>query len=74
MSAPTCKIAAHDCCHVFFDGGYASKLATAGYLAFAPGGALWFGEGILLDRLQYSTHNDAEFVAAERALMKVATG
>lgn len=64
MTAPTCKYEPAECCHVFFDGGLANKIPTAGYIGFQPGGSLWFGEGILLDRSTYTTHNDAEFVAA----------
>lgn len=49
---------------MYFDGGLANKVPTAGYVGFLPGGSLWFGAGILLDRAIYTTHNDAEFVAA----------
>jgi hypothetical protein len=71
MQTPTCKYDSAECCYVYFDGGLANKVPTAGYIGFLPSGTLWFGAGIILDRALYNTHNDAEFIAARWAVERI---
>lgn len=55
-------------CILEYDGGYAHKQATAGYVVYHPNQQVWFGRGCLLDKSEFATNNEAELQAVVLAI------